>query len=309
MNSRLTRIIGLFEALPGSTRGIFWMVFASFNYAATYAVVRYLSTDLSVLQLVFFRSFLGVILMAPWLFKVGVSVLKTDHFGSYAVRGSLNYIGMLLLIFALASLPLQDVTGLMFTSPLFTVLFIAIFLGERPGPRRWAALIVGFIGAMIIIRPGFQELTLAALGVLGTSCAYAIINVSTKTLSKSDSSNKIIYYDFLMMTALSIIPAIWYWNEIRGDHLVWIIAVGIFSALARQGIIRALAVGEASVVMPFNFLKLPFSACLGLVFFQENPDIWTGMGAAVIFGSSYYIARREATLKKTEVTKPVNPPV
>jgi len=306
MNSRLTRTIALFEALPGSTRGIFWMIFASFNYAATYAVVRYLSTDLSVFQLVFFRSVLGVILMAPWLFKVGVSVLKTDHFGSYAVRGSLNYIGMLLLIFALASLPLQDVTGLMFTSPLFTVLFIAIFLGEKPGPRRWAALIIGFIGALIIIRPGFQELTLAALGVLGTSCAYAIINVSTKTLSRSDSSNKIIYYDFLMMTALSIIPAIWYWNEIRADHLVWIIAVGIFSALARQGIIRSLAVGEASVVMPFNFLKLPFSACLGLVFFQENPDIWTGMGAAVIFGSSYYIARREASLKKREEPTPVN---
>ncbi|MBD19547.1 MAG: hypothetical protein CMM53_11380 [Rhodospirillaceae bacterium] len=300
MNSKLKRAVAVFEALPASTRGIFWMIFASFNYAATYAVVRYLSNDFGVFQLVFFRSFLGVILMAPWIMKVGIGILRTNHFSAYLVRGSLNYVGMLLLIFALASLPLQDVTGLMFTSPLFTVLFVSIFLGEPTGPRRWAALIIGFVGAMIIIRPGFQELTLAALGVLGTSCAYAIINVSTKTLSKTDSSNKIIYYDFLMMTALSIIPAIWFWNEIRTEHFLWIIAMGIFSSLARQGIIRALAVGEASVVMPFNFLKLPFSACLGLVFFQENPDLWTGAGAAVIFASSYYIARREATLKKKD---------
>ena len=182
----------VFEAMPGSTRGILWMIFATANYAATYAVVRHLSTDFSIFQLVFFRSVLGVILMAPWLFKVGAGILKTDHFGSYVYRSILNYGGMVLLIFALANLPLQDVTGLMFTSPLFTVLFVVLFLGERPGIRRWVALLIGFGGVMIIIRPGFQELTWAAIGVVVTSCAYALINVSTKQLAKLDSSNKII---------------------------------------------------------------------------------------------------------------------
>jgi drug/metabolite transporter (DMT)-like permease len=307
--NRLSKAVTIFEAMPGSTRGILWMIFATANYAATYAVVRYLSTDFGVFQLVFFRSILGVILMAPWLFNVGVGILKTDHFGSYAVRSILNYGGMVLLIFALATLPLQDVTGLMFTSPLFTVLFVVLMLGERPGIRRWAALLIGFGGVMIIIRPGFQELSLAALGVVATSCAYALINVSTKKLAKFDSSNKIIYYDFLLMAAIGLLPAIYYWNEVRAEHLVWILAMGIFSALARQGIIRALSVGEASVVMPFNFLKLPFTVCLGVVFFQENPDIWTGAGALVIFGSSYYIARREAALKAMEAAKTAPPPV
>ena len=297
----------VFEAMPGSTRGILWMIFATANYAATYAVVRHLSSDFSIFQLVFFRSVLGVILMAPWLFKVGAGILRTDHFGSYVYRSILNYGGMVLLIFALANLPLQDVTGLMFTSPLFTVLFVVLFLGERPGIRRWAALLIGFGGVMIIIRPGFQELTWAAIGVVVTSCAYALINVSTKQLAKLDSSNKIIYYDFLLMSAIGLVPAVVYWNEVRAEHLVWIFAVGIFSALARQGIIRALSVGEASVVMPFNFLKLPFTVCLGVIFFHENPDIWTGAGALVIFGSGYYIARREAALKAMEVAKPMPP--
>ena len=288
--SRLSRLMTVFEAMPGSTRGILWMIFATANYAATYAVVRHLSSDFSIFQLVFFRSVLGVILMAPWLFKLGAGILKTDHFGSYVYRSILNYGGMVLLIFALANLPLQDVTG------------------ERPGIRRWAALLIGFGGVMIIIRPGFQELTWAAIGVVVTSCAYALINVSTKQLAKLDSSNKIIYYDFLLMSAIGLVPAVVYWNEVRAEHLVWIIAVGIFSALARQGIIRALSVGEASVVMPFNFLKLPFTVCLGVIFFHENPDIWTGAGALVIFGSGYYIARREAALKAMEAAKPMPPP-
>ena len=299
----------VFEAMPGSTRGILWMIFATANYAGTYAVVRYLSNDFSIFQLVFFRSILGVILMAPWLFQVGIGILKTDHFGSYVYRSILNYGGMVLLIFALANLPLQDVTGLMFTSPLFTVLFVALFLGERPGNRRWAALLIGFCGVMIIIRPGFQELTWAAIGVVVTSCAYALINVSTKQLAKIDSSNKIIYYDFVLMSAIGLVPATLYWSEVRTEHFVWILAVGIFSALARQGIIRALAVGEASVVMPFNFLKLPFTVCLGVVFFHEHPDIWTGAGALVIFGSSYYIARREAALKAIVAARTAPPPV
>ena len=284
------------------------MIFATANYAATYAVVRHLSNDFSIFQLVFFRSILGVMLMAPWLYTVGVGILKTDHFGSYVYRSILNYGGMVLLIFALANLPLQDVTGLMFTSPLFTVLFVVLFLGERPGIRRWAALLIGFGGVMIIIRPGFQELTWAAIGVVVTSCAYALINVSTKQLAKIDSSNKIIYYDFVLMSAIGLVPATLYWKEVFPEHLVWILAVGIFSALARQGIIRALAVGEASVVMPFNFLKLPFTVCLGVIFFHEHPDIWTGAGALVIFGSSYYIARREAALKVIEAAKTTPPP-
>ncbi len=294
--------------MPGSTRGILWMIFATANYAATYAVVRHLSSDFSIFQLVFFRSVLGVILMAPWLFKVGAGILKTDHLGSYVYRSILNYGGMVLLIFALANLPLQDVTGLMFTSPLFTVLFVVLFLGERPGIRRWVALLIGFGGVMIIIRPGFQELTWAAIGVVVTSCAYALINVSTKQLAKLDSSNKIIYYDLFLLSAIGLVPAVVYWNEVRAEHLGWIFAVGIFSALARQGIIRALSVGEASVVMPFNFLKLPFTVCLGVIFFHENPDIWTGAGALVIFGSGYYIARREAALKAMEAAKPMPPP-
>lgn len=300
----MNNAVRLFSALPGTTRGIAWMIFAAFFYAATYGTVRLLSTDFGVFQLVFLRSIIGVVLMTPWLVRGGVSQLRTPQPVTYAWRSSLNYGGMVLLVFGLAVMPLQDVTGLMFTTPLFTVLFVAVFLKEQVGPRRAVALLIGFAGAMIIIRPGFQELSWAALGVLVTSAAYAAVNVSTKTLARTDSSNTIVFYDFLLLSLLGLVPAIFYWTEIRLEHLGWIAAMGVFSSLARQGIIRALAVGEASVVMPFNFLKLPFSVCIGFIWFAENPDLWTGIGAVVIFASTYYIARREAALRAAATARP-----
>jgi drug/metabolite transporter (DMT)-like permease len=304
--SRVNRAIAGFTALPGSTRGIVWMIAATVFYATAYATIRHLSVDFGVFQLVFFRSFCGVILMLPWLVRVGIGVLRTDHLGAYSVRTLLNYGGMVLLVFALSALPLQDVTALMFTSPLFTVLFVVVLLGEKAGPRRWAALFIGFFGVMIIVRPGFEELSWAAIGILGTSAAYALVNVSTKTLARTDTSNKIVYFDFLLMSAIGLVPALLYWSDVRLEHVIWIVAMGVFSSLARQCVIRALAEGEASIVMPFNFLKLPFSVCLGFVFFAENPDLWTGVGAAVIFASSYYIARREAAIKAMERAKPAS---
>jgi drug/metabolite transporter (DMT)-like permease len=295
--SQMRRYVDVFSALPGTTRGIAWMIFATIFYAATYGVVRLLSTEFGVFQLVFFRAIIGVFLMTPWLVSGGIAQLRTPQPVTYAWRSSLNYGGMVFLIFGLSNMPLQDVTGLMFTTPLFTVLFVALFLREHVGPRRGIALLVGFAGAMIIIRPGFHELSWAALGVLGTSSAYAVVNVTTKTLARTDSSNAIVFYDFLLLSLLGVVPAIIYWTEVRLEQLVWVAAMGICSALARQGVIRALAVGEASVVMPFNFLKLPFTVCIGFVWFAEYPDLWTGVGASVIFASTYYIARREAVLK------------
>ena len=306
--SQMHRAVAVFSALPGTTRGIAWMIFATIFYAATYGSVRLLSTEFSVFQLVFFRAIIGVFLMMPWLISGGIGQLRTPQPVTYAWRSSLNYGGMVFLIYGLATMQLQDVTGLMFTTPLFTVLFVALFLGEHVGPRRGIALLVGFVGAMIIIRPGFQELSWAALGVLGTSAVYAVVNVSTKTLARTDTSNTIVFYDFLLLSLLGVVPAVIYWSDVRLEHIVWVAAMGVFSALARQGVIRALAVGEASVVMPFNFLKLPFTVCIGFVWFTENPDLWTGIGAVVIFASTYYIARREA-VQEGQVPANQPPPV
>tara|TARA_B100000886_G_scaffold339727_1_gene306063 strand:- start:279 stop:1280 length:1002 start_codon:yes stop_codon:yes gene_type:complete len=300
----IKKAIKIFSALPGNTRGIFWMLFASAFYAATYATVRYLSKEgFETFQIVFFRSTLGVLLLLPWLCKVGIHVMATTKVGTYSIRTGLNFGGMILLMWALGNLELQTVTGLMFTTPLFTVLFVAVILGEYVGIRRGAALVIGFIGAMVIIRPGFIEISWSMLAVLVTSAAYALVNVTTKTLSVTDSSSKIVLYVFLGMMFLSLGPAIYTWNPIHLEHIPLILALGIFSLLAVQGVTRAVAAGEAAVVMPFNFTKLPFAVVLGIFIFSEVPDLMTGVGALIIFASTYYIAQREAFLRKQREIK------
>jgi len=294
------RTVAAFTAMPGNARGVVWMILAALFYACTYGAVRHLSETFSTFQIVFFRSILGLLFMLPWAIGAGAVGLKTTRMRLYLGRTALNYVGMVLLMWGIAKLALQDVTALMFTSPLFTVLFVALILGEAVGVRRWSALVVGFAGALVIVRPGFAEVGAPALGVRFTAAAYALVNTANKSLARTDDSNKIVFYMFLLMALVGVGPALWVWVNPSPWHVPWIVAMGAFSALATQCVVRSLAVGEAGVVMPFNFLKLPFAVAIGFTFWAELPDLWTGIGAAIIFSATYYIARREAALKRAK---------
>lgn len=283
----------LFGALPDATRGIFWMTVSAFLYACTYGTVRVLSESFDTFQIVFFRSGLGVLFLLPWLYRTGPGALRTNRYGLYAVRAGLNYAGMVCLMYGIANLTLQDVTALMFTVPLFTVLFVAVLLGETVGAARWCALVVGFAGALVIIRPGFVEIGLATLGVLGTAASYSLVNTANKSLTRTENPNAIVFHGFVLLTAMSVGPAYYTWNAVAWSHVPWIIAVGVFSSLATLCIIRAFAAADAGVIMPFNFLKLPFAVVIGMIWFTEQPDLWTVAGAAIIFSSTWHIARRE----------------
>ena len=283
-----------FSAQPGSTRGVIWMSISAACYALTYATVRQLSDDFHTFQIVFFRAALGVTIMLPWLFRAGLGALKTNRYGLYGIRVGLNYFGMVCLMYGIANLKLQDVTALMFTVPLFTVLFVAMLLGEKVGLHRWVALAIGFAGALVIIRPGIIELSLASIAVMFTSASYSLVNTATKSLAATEQPNAIVFYVFAMMAAVGIGPALTVWVTPSPIHWPWIIAMGIFGSLATVSLTRSFAAADASVVMPFNFLKLPFAVMLGLVMFAEMPDLWTNVGAAIIFSTTYYMFRREA---------------
>ena len=294
----LRRATTVFGALPGSTRGILWMVVAAFAYACTYATVRELSGGFTSFQIVFFRSVLGILFMTPWLLRVGRRVLVINHAGLYWTRTICNYVGMVMLMWGIGRLALQDVTALQFTIPLFTVLFIAIFLREKVDARRWTALFVGFCGALVIVRPGFAEVSLASLAVLGCSALYGVCNTTTKRLTQLDDANMVVFHVFSMMMLVGFLPALWHWTTPTLAQIPWILAMGAFSTLATMSTTRGLAAADASVVMPFNFLRQPFAAMLGFVFWAEWPSIWTGIGSAIIFCAGWYIARHEGKAKR-----------
>jgi len=302
-----TRGMSAFAALPASTRGALWMTVSAFLYACTYATVRHLSASFNTFEIVFFRSILGVLFMLPWLMHAGLGVLRTKRIGLYSVRVGLNYVGMVCLMYGIARLSLQDVTALMFTVPLFTVIFVAVLLGEKVGTARWWALVVGFAGALVIIRPGFIELSIAAIAVMVTSASYSLVNTATKSLTETEAPNTIVFYVFMLMAVVGVGPAVYGWNMPGWWDAPWILALGAFSSLATLCITRSFAAADASVVMPFNFLKLPFAVMIGFIMFAEAPDLWTFSGAAIIFGSSYYIARREAKANAAAPAAPAAP--
>ena len=201
---------------------------------------------------------------------------------------------MLCWFYALANMPLADATSLMFTLPLFTVLLAAMFLGESVGIDRWAATVIGFAGALIIIRPGFVEVGIAAGAALYTAMSYAGGGAMTKALVRTENSNAVVFYNFALLGVVSIVPAIAVWETPAWEDVSWILLFGVLSAVATQCITRSFAAAPASVVIPFQFLKLPFVAIIALLWFAEAPDSWTWLGALVIFASSYAIVRREA---------------
>ncbi len=281
-------------ALPGAVRGALWMSAASFFFAVIYVVIRRLTLTVPIQELVLFRAVLGIAFMAPWLMRAGRGALATRRKWIYVWRTVLSYSGMLCWFYALANMPLADATSLMFTLPLFTVLLAATFLGERVGLDRWMATAVGFGGALIIIRPGFVEIGLAAGAALYTALSYAGGGVMTKALVRTESPNAVVFYSFALLTVISLGPAIAWWRTPVWQDVSWIVAFGILSAVATQCVTRSFAAAPASVVVPFQFLKLPFVALIALLWFAELPDPWTWLGALVIFAGTYAIVRREA---------------
>ncbi len=281
-------------ALPGSVRGALWMSAASFFFALIYVVIRRLTESVPIQELVLFRALLGMAFMAPWLMRSGPGALRTTRPGIYIWRTLVSYSGMLCWFYALANMPLADATSLMFTLPLFTVLLAAMFLGESVGIDRWAATAVGFAGALIIIRPGFAEVGIAAGAALYTALSYAGGGAMTKSLVRTENSNAVVFYNFALLGVVSIVPAIAVWETPAWEDVSWILLFGVLSAVATQCITRSFAAAPASVVIPFQFLKLPFVAIIALLWFAEEPDPWTWLGALVIFASSYAIVRREA---------------
>lgn len=291
--------IASFSALPGATRGILWMCGASLLYATTYLTVRHLSLTFSALELVFFRVLLALVAMLPWLIRAGIRSLHTNRWRLYLVRTLVTYAGMVTWFYALGHLPMANAAALMFTIPLFTVVIAALGLRERTPLSRWIATLTGFAGALIVIRPGFADVSVAMFAVLFTAVAYSIANITTKMLADTEDNNAAVFYMFALMVPVAGGPAAIFWVTPGWVDVPWILALGLLTALSFQCFTRSLSAAPTGVVMPFYYLQLPFVAVIGFIVYAEVPEIWVWLGGGVICASGYYIARREHIDRRT----------
>ena len=270
--------------------------------------IRLASEQLHAFEIAFFRNFFGLVFILPILFKHGPAILRTDKLGFYTGRCAIGMVSMLAGFWAIVNLPLAQAIALSYSSPLFVTIAAVIVLGEVVRARRWTAVIVGFLGVLVIVRPGSDDFTAGSLVAVLAAVASASAAISIKFLSRTEHPDAIVIWTTLLWIPMSLVPALMVWETPVGITWLWIVLAGSLGSIAHMFWTRALRLGDASMLTPISFLQIIVVGAFGWWLFGETLDRWTVAGAAIIFGSNVYIARREAKLARQAVTDPeINP--
>jgi len=279
------------------------MVGAMVLFSAGHGLVRFASDELHSFQIGFLRSVFGLIFLLPIILKGwDFSDLRVKRPKLHIIRGALSAMNTLAWFTAIAIMPLGEAVALNFTSPLFATLLAAIFLGEAVRARRWTATIVGFIGVLIVVRPGGETVQLGAILALGSALSIAVNVLLIRVMSQEDSTRAIVTTFNLAIVFFTLIPAmiVWTWPS----PLMWAVtfAVGVTTTVAHLMLTKAMSLAEASAIVPLEFIRLPLAVLIGFVWFSEILDGWTILGATIIGCSAVYIARREAMAARQTAT-------
>jgi len=285
---------GWFNALPGIVRGPVYMVLAGVSLTLMAVVIRHLAPKFSVLEMIFLRSVVSLLLILPWAIRQGAFRLRTGRPFLHLFRNLVHYSGNIAWFTGITLIPLADVQALQFTEPLFLIVMAALVLREDVGFNRWAAVVVGFLGALLIIRPGVVEISVGAVAVLVAAFFYASSQAATKMLSRTDHPNAILFYMAVIFIPVSAVPAAFVWTTPEWADIPAIVLLGVFGYLAHALLIRSFAAADASFVIPFEFIRLPVAAGFGYVLYREAPDPWTWAGAVVIFAATWYTTQAES---------------
>ncbi|MEM7022447.1 MAG: DMT family transporter [Pseudomonadota bacterium] len=275
-----------------------WMTLAACAFATMVNIVRYLTEVFDPVQVVFFRNLFGLLAMTPWLFSRGLGALRTHRPGLHLLRAAIGIVAMLGWFTTLSLMPLAEATALSFTAPLFTSVLAVLVLGEVMRLRRWTATAVGLVGALIILRPGIEVVQPVAFLAMGTAMVWATSTILIKFMSKTESAGAITTYLVLLSTPLALIPALFVWQQPTLEQLAWCVLLGLAGSAGHVCMIRALASADATLVVPFDYVRLPAVALIAYVAFGEVADVWTWIGGAVIAASGIYMTLREARLKR-----------
>jgi drug/metabolite transporter (DMT)-like permease len=285
MSSR-PRISSPTSASPSTLRGMLLVALSALGFSCMHGLIRHLSGELHPFEIAFFRNLFGLLALTPFFLRYGTRALHTRRFSAHLLRGTLQVAAMLLFFTALTLAPLAEVSALSFSSPLFATVGAVLLLGEHIHLRRIAALVLGFGGALVILQPGVVPVGLGSLLVLASSAVWALTMLLIKPLTRSESSLTLTAYMGLVMSPLSLLPALTVWR--------WLAGMGALGAASQYAMAEAFQGADTTAVLPVDFTRLVWASLIGYLFFAEVPAMTTWIGGAVIFASTTYIAWREA---------------
>ena len=274
-------------------RSATWAILAANSFAVMITAVHYMDGKFDAFQIVFFRAIVGLFLIVPIVSRSGMRALRTTKMPLHLVRTLFGLLAMAALYYAVAIKPLAEVIALTFLIPIFVTITSSLILREAVGVHRWVATIFGFVGALIIIRPGLTEFDFPILLVLLSSALYAGAWSSVKVLTRTDQASVTIFWMNILMVPLTLIPLLFVWVNPGWDDFTPILIMALSGWSAHFCQARAFEKSDASAVMPFDFLRLPVAALFGYILFSEILDVWSWVGAIIIFAAGYYTVRRE----------------
>lgn len=264
--------------------------------------IRLSSATIGTAEIAFFRNAFGLLALLPLVVGPGRPLPRTRHLPRYFIRTLIGLASMLCGFWAIGNLPLSQAISLSYSTPLFVTIAAALWLNENVRLRRWLAVLAGFIGVLIILHPGGNSFTPGLLVALTAAVLSALVAIQIKQLARVDSPDTVVFYTYVFWVPMSLIPALFQWTWPQGMAWLWLVATGVFGTLGQLLWTRALKLGEISALQPISFMQLPLVILFGWWLFDEQLDMATGVGAAIILGANAYIAHREATLARRAAT-------
>lgn len=270
-----------------------WMLASATGFAVLVCLVRYLSREMDVLVIQVWRNVFAALLFAPWLARVGLAGLRTKRLPLYLLRSAFMVASSTALFFGVTMMPVADATALSFTAPLFTTILAVLLLRERVSGLQWGGIAAGFVGMLVILRPGLAAFDPpAAAVVLFAAIAFALVTITGKMLASTESPALVVSSLAVFSLPLALMPALFVWQWPTAEQLGLLVLVGLAANLNMYGFARAMRIGDAAMSTPFDFIRLPATALVAFLMFGQAPDLWTWVGAALIFAGSVYVGRK-----------------
>lgn len=294
------------DAVTGTDnlRGAMWMLLSSFSFAAGAVAIKAVGNDLPTVEVVFFRCLFGLTVVVPFVIRYGFSVFRTQRPDLHVVRVICAAIGMNCGFYAMANLDLATAVSLSYTRPLFMIVLAVMFMGEVVRWRRGLATAIGFLGVVVMLGPRdftlTQDLAMTLPMLAGLAAALAVAGAMSvvKQQAAVDGPATIMVWFGVGTAIITAVPAAFAWVAPTPEQWLLLFAIGTISSIGQYLMIRALAIGEITVMNPIDYVQIIIGAVSGYLVFGEVPTVWTAVGAAIIVASTLYILFREAAINK-----------
>lgn len=264
---------------------------------------RATTSVLDVFQVMEMRSVIGFLMLLPLVYlSGGFAGMRTRRPLLHIGRNVVHYVGQFAWLHALTLIPLAELISIEFTTPIWTALLAVTFLGERLTRPRVTAIVLGLVGVLVIVRPGVHAIQTGHLVMLGGAVFFGISMVMVKSLTRTDSVVRIIFWMLIIQSAIGLLPAVYLWRNPPAELWPWIVLIAFTGSSSHYCLARALAHADATLVSPIDFLRLPLSALLGWALYHEQIDVWTAAGGMLILAGNLINLRKRPAREVESVT-------